>query len=134
MTSFTADAPPLPSTIKDLLAPYPELLAELRGSLCRAIKEPMSEPRFERAISSLRDTLGDMMELAGKELDDAEKRADVSASAKLRVKRDLIGKSRSMTIGMRDLRELEAYCDVLDGATPDGLLRRRIEVSSSCNR
>ncbi|MGN6480213.1 hypothetical protein [Luteibacter sp.] len=114
MNSFTADAPPLPSTIQDLLAPYPELLAELRDSLCRAIKEPMSEPRFERAISSLKDTLGDMMEIAGKALDEAENRADAGASATLKVKRDLIGKSRSSTIGMRDLRELEAYCDALD--------------------
>jgi hypothetical protein len=110
------EAPPVPPEIQTLLEPYPELIAELRGSLSRAIKEPISEPRFERAISSLKDTLGDMMELAGKELDDAEKRADVSASAKLEVKRDLIGKSRSSTIGMRDLRELEAYCDAIDGS------------------
>ncbi|MFA1261874.1 MULTISPECIES: hypothetical protein [Xanthomonas] len=104
--------PPVPQSLRELLADYPELIQSLQEVLDAYIKKPYILMPLEGAIWALEGRIGSFMSEAREELEAAYASGDPAAIEKAEKKDFAVGCSR---LNMGPMADLASYFDGAQG-------------------
>lgn len=104
--------PPVPQSLRELLADYPELIQSLQEVLDAYIKKPYILMPFEGAIWALEGRIGSFMSEASEELEAAYASGDPAAIERAEKKDFAVGYSR---LNMGAMSDLASYFDGTQG-------------------
>ncbi len=88
------DLPPVPSRLREMLKDYPELIEKIQEVLNKVAANGL-DPRFDWAVTRLKDTMEAFYIDAASALREVEKLGDTEAIALARKKEFTIGRTRS---------------------------------------